>query len=32
LPEELDDETKILNIDITLDEPRKSSDHEHLGL
>lgn len=28
----LDEETKILNIDITLDEPKKSGDSEHLGI
>jgi len=31
-PLELDNETKILNIDITLDEPKKSGDNEHLGM
>ena len=31
-PEELDEETRVLNIDITLDEPKKDGEQEHLGL
>jgi len=31
-PLSLDEETKVLNIDITLDEPKKEGDHEHLGI
>ena len=30
--DELDEETRILNIDITLDEPKRDGEQEHLGL
>lgn len=31
-PESLDDETKVLHIDITLDEPKKPNEQQHLGI
>lgn len=31
-PDSLDDETKVLHIDITLDEPKKPNEQQHLGI